>query len=51
MAELADAMDSKSIVRKGVWVQVPLRALTEMFFALPAKIRGNQHVRFASFAH
>ena len=26
MAELADAMDSKSIVRKGVWVQVPLRA-------------------------
>ncbi len=27
MAELADAMDSKSIVRKGVWVQVPLRAL------------------------
>ena len=27
MAELADATDSKSVVRKGVWVQVPLRAL------------------------
>ncbi len=26
MAELADARDSKSLVRKGVWVQVPLRA-------------------------
>ena len=26
MAELADATDSKSVVRKGVWVQVPLRA-------------------------
>ena len=30
MAELADAMDSKSIVRKGVWVQVPLRAQVYM---------------------
>ncbi len=31
MAELADAMDSKSIVRKGVWVQVPLRAQKRFF--------------------
>ena len=29
MAELADATDSKSVVRKGVWVQVPLRALND----------------------
>lgn len=26
MAELADATDSKSVIRKGVWVRVPLRA-------------------------
>jgi hypothetical protein len=33
MAELADAMDSKSIVRKGVWVQVPLRARIDSVLA------------------
>ena len=27
MAEQADAIDSKSIAREGVWVQVPLSAL------------------------
>ena len=35
MAELADAMDSKSIVRKGVWVQVPLRARKNSAVAIP----------------
>ena len=27
MSELADETDSKSVIRKGVWVQVPLPAL------------------------
>ena len=27
MSELADETDSKSVIRKGVWVQVPLPAV------------------------
>ena len=32
MSELADETDSKSVIREGVWVQVPLPALLHQHF-------------------
>ncbi len=35
---MADAMDSKSIVRKGVWVRIPPPALSDRFFPTPDEL-------------
>ena len=34
MSELADETDSKSVIREGVWVQVPLPALLHQHFLI-----------------
>lgn len=52
MAELADAMDSKSIVRKGVWVQVPLRAQKWLRVGSSAVVvTPNKPVTYASVGY
>jgi ribosomal protein S18 acetylase RimI-like enzyme len=48
VAELADAMDSKSIARKGVRVRIPPRALT-IRAATPADARAIAEVHVASW--